>query len=449
MTSPYYERVPFKARHSPPEAASPAPEAGMLSIEELLSKKIGLEPESIGRRNIAGAVNTRMELSMVDSVDKYLHMLESDPEELEALIEDVTVSETWFFRDAESFNYLKKYADDIRSSSFERSMFKVLSVPCSTGEEPYSIAITLLEAGLLPEHFQIDAIDINPKTIETAKRAVYGKGAFRGENRDHKDKYFTCSEEGFILDPAIAGLVNFYQDNFVHPHALEGQGHYQVIYCKNLLIYLTDDARKKVFDNINRLLLPNGIIFTGHAELIPFLQYGYKAVKHSRSFACMKIESEAEETSVSHKAKRQKHLLQNHVIKTKGSKQLRFCVTAEPLPRRDSTERGIASNLQSEAETLAAIRVLADGGSLDKALSGCEQFLKKHKHNKEAYYLMGLINLALNVFDKAEAFFQKALYLDPSYYEALLHMKLLHEKKGDLAKASVVNERIKRFQEKI
>ncbi len=458
MTLPYYKGMSVNACCAAPDDAGKGgtatnysmtvravSEAGMIHIEELLSKKIGLEPESIGRKRIADIVNTRMELFRIDDVNKYLQRLKSDPAELEGLIEDVTVPETWFFRDIESFNYLKKYVRDECPAS-ERKIFRVLSVPCSTGEEPYSIAMTLLEAGLLPEDFQIDAVDINPKTIATAKRAVYGKSAFRGGNIDYRDMYFTPSEEGFVLDPAVAALVNFYRDNFTQSHALWNHGPYEAIFCKNLLIYLTDDARKKVFDNINRLLVPKGIVFNGHAELISFLQYGYKPVKHPRSFACMKMEAGNEEVSVSHKTKRQIPLLQNHALKTKGSKQSRLTLPAEPLPGSNGAKTGAAPKAQGEAEKLAAIRELADAGSLDRALSLCRQFIKKNDHNKEAYYLAGLINLALNNFDKAEGFFQKVLYLDPSHYEALLHMKLLYEKKGDLIKASAMQGRIKRSE---
>lgn len=452
MTLPYCKGMSLEACCAAPDnagqggTAGAVSEAGMIHIEDLLSKKIGLEPQSIGRKRIADVVGTRMELSLIDDVNKYLHKLKSDPAELEGLIEDVTVPETWFFRDNESFNYLKKYAHDEKVSTTEKKIFRVLSVPCSTGEEPYSIAMTLLEAGLLPVDFQIDAVDINPKTIATAKRAVYGKSAFRGGNTDYRDTYFAPSEEGFVLDPAVAALVNFYSDNFTQPHALWNHGPYQAIFCKNLLIYLTDDARKKVFDNINRLLVPKGIVFNGHAELISFLQYGYKPIKHPRSFACMKMEAVMEEVSASHTTKRQMPLSQNNALKTKGSKQSRLALPAEPLPRNKGVRTGAVPKVQGEAEKLAAIRELADAGSLDRALSLCRQFVKKNDHNKEAYYLAGLINLALNNFDKAEGFFQKVLYLDPSHYEALLHMKLLYEKKGDHLKASAMQGRIKRSE---
>jgi chemotaxis protein methyltransferase WspC len=465
MTLPYYEGTFFNASHAEPDyigqdntvsdhslTGSPDSATGMIHVEELLSKKIGLEPESLGRKRIADIVNSRMELSGIADVNKYLQRLESDPGEFEGLIEDLTVPETWFFRDIESFNYLKKYVDDIKIAASEKKALKILSVPCSTGEEPYSIAITLLEAGLLPEQFEIDAIDINPKALRKAKSAIYGKGAFRGENREYKDKYFTSSKKGFLLDPAVAGLVNFYRANFMQPHALWNHGPYRVIFCKNLLIYLNDDARKKVFDNISSLLLREGIVFTGHAELLSFLQSGFSPIKHSRSFACRKIESVADSNSFlcqelnpagrPHKDEK----LKKSFYKREDAKFTDATVDAKIHKNVPETN---LKKLKSDNElSISMVRKLADEGSLDEALILCEQFLEKHKRNKEAYYLMGLINLALNIFDKAEEFFQKTLYLDPKHYEALMHMQLLHEKKGDYARASAMKGRIKRFKEK-
>ncbi|MCX5806504.1 MAG: hypothetical protein NT010_10635 [Proteobacteria bacterium] len=464
MTLPYYEGTFFNACHAEPDdvrhgsaasnhfpAGIAAHEAGMLNAEELLSKKIGLEPESIGRKRIADIVNTRMELSRIDDVNKYLQKLETDPAEFEGLIEDLTVSETWFFRDIESYNYLKKYVDEIKSQVPEKKMLKILSIPCSTGEEPYSIAITLLETGLLPEHFEIDAIDINTKAIRKAKLALYGKGAFRGEKRDYRDKYFTYLKKEFLLDPAIAGLVNFSRDNFMEPHALWKHGPYHVIFCKNLLIYLNDDARKKVFDNINNLLLPNGIVFTGHAEIMSFLQFGFSPIKHSRSFACRKAEAGEDPSSLLYgRLNPPGYLQRDEKLKKsfyKREEAKSSNINVDTAIHKIVPEVNLKKQKSDDKLSISMIRKLADGGSLDEALSMCEQFLKKHKQNKEAYYLMGLINLALNVFDKAEAFFQKTLYLDPYHYEALMHMQLLYEKKGDRTKASAMKGRIQRSKE--
>ena len=421
-------------------------------IEKRLSETFGLDPESIGKKNIADAVNSIMRASGMHDMHHYLKMLESSPEELEQLAEQVVVPETWFFRDRESFNFLKKYAEKIQHSSYPVKTLRILSVPCSTGEEPYSIAMTLLEAGLPPERFRIDAVEISQKALGIAERAVYGKGSFRGENRDYQYRYFTRSEEGFELDRAITGLVHFYRDNFVQPDALRNHEPYQCVYCKNLLIYLTDDARKMVFANIDRLLVPEGVVFTGHAEMMSFFQYGYSPVKHSRSFACRKTDN-AEKIESGLPVQSSSAAAASAVTAAASAVTKNSAKTGHGSParrHREGTGNADGSPVRRHREeptpesVLARVRVLADRGDLREALKLCGQFLKEHSGNKEAYYLMGLINLALDSFAGAEDFFQKALYLDPFYYEALLHMSLLYEKKDDQARASIIRGRIRR-----
>lgn len=431
-------------------------------IEKYLTETGGFDPDAIGRKHIADAVNSIMRTSTVHDINHYLKMLKSDPDELEKLVEQVVVPETWFFRDRESFNFLKKHIEKTKHSSCPLKTLRILSVPCSTGEEPYSIAMALLEAGLPPERFHIDAIDISRKAIGIARRGVYGKGSFRGENKDYQDRYFTPVEGGFKLDRAITGLVHFYRDNFVQPHALRNHEPYQCIFCKNLLIYLADDARKKVFANLDRLLVPEGVVFTGHAEMMSFLRYGYNPVKHARSFACRKADNNGKIESV---------------ISIPPSSAVTANVIASPATvtpaktghgspsyrHRKDTVNGDESPAHRHREeaggrrgdpgftaatapefVLTRVRALADKGNLKEALKLCGQFLKEHSDNKEAYYLMGLINLALDSFAGAEDFFQKALYLDPCYYEVLLHMSLLYEKRDDQARASIIRERIRR-----
>lgn len=404
------------------------------NIERFLSDTFGFDPELIGRRHISDAVKVRIKMVMTTDEDKYLEILKSDSEELDRFVEQIVVPETWFFRDRESFNFLKKNIDESWRTLHSGKTLRILSVPCSTGEEPYSIAMVLLEAGLSADSFRIDAVDVSRKALKTAKKAVYGKGSFRGEKKSFQDRYFTMTKDGYELGGAVKGLVHFYHENFIKPYVLKGHEPYQIIFCKNLLIYLTDDARNKVFFNLERLLSPGGVIFTGHSEMMSFLQKGYKPFGHSRSFACRKTES----LEIMQSAASTPPLAPPGVVTS-------FTTAMQPA----ETERAGSVHPHSEQPTpesvLARVRKLADRGKLDEAMKLCGQFLEGHSDNKEAYYLMGLINLALDYFASAEDYFQKALYLDPYYYEALLHMNLLYEKRGEMSKAFIIKERMRRF----
>ncbi|MBA4416661.1 MAG: hypothetical protein C0392_01930 [Syntrophus sp. (in: bacteria)] len=445
---------------------------GYHTIEELLSGAIGLEPESIGMNTIAMDIDSLMKTSRIEDKGLYLKRLMSVPTEMERLIEKVVVPETWFFRDREAFRFLKQYVRE--SLSINRGeMLKVLSVPCSTGEEPYSIAMTLLEAGVKPEAIHIDAVDISAQAIRTAHSACYGPSSFRGEAKTYQGLYFTPSEGRMQLNPPVAGLVHFYQDNLTRPDFMaDYDGSYRIIFCKNLLIYLNPQARQRVFANLNRMLMPGGILFTGHSELTAILQWGYDPVTHRRSFACMKpeglllrkienvtpapviIDSHAGESTAgsSYLQAKKNRASSSKLLQAEGATQASFRAFPSELLRAEGVAP-TASPVEGATQApliespLITIRRLADIGSLDEALNLCECYLKENSVHKEAYYLMGLINHALNRIERAETFFSKALYLDPSYYEALLHMSLLYDQREETAKAAVFKERIKRLQE--
>ena len=105
-------------------------------------------------------------------------------DEQQALIEAVIVPETWFFRYPESFATLAKLASKRLAAINNMRALRILSLPCSTGEEPYSIAMALLDAGLKPHQFKVDGMDVSPLSVEKARRALYGKNSFRGQDID-------------------------------------------------------------------------------------------------------------------------------------------------------------------------------------------------------------------------------------------------------------------------
>ena len=148
-------------------------------IESLLKDKIGWSASILGSKEISRAVEKRMIAGNFPDLQTYLQQLQISPQEIDALIELLIVPETWFFRDWEPFVFLEHY---IRSEWLLKQSYRslrVLSVPCSSGEEPYSIAMSLLNSGLMSNQFQIDAVDISKISLNRAREAVYSQNSFR------------------------------------------------------------------------------------------------------------------------------------------------------------------------------------------------------------------------------------------------------------------------------
>ncbi len=149
-------------------------------IEELLGRRIGLDPAVMGPHLILRAARRRMaELGVHELRDYAARVVDSEVEQ-QALIEEVIVPESWFFRDERPFRWL---ADHVRAGWIAapwRPPLRALSLPCAGGQEPYSIAITLRDAGLPARRFGIDAVDVSARMLEIARRGVYSANAFRG-----------------------------------------------------------------------------------------------------------------------------------------------------------------------------------------------------------------------------------------------------------------------------
>jgi chemotaxis protein methyltransferase WspC len=137
----------------PPDVSS----SDLEPIVALLRAKIGLEPGSVGAAWLASRVRARMEVTKVDSVARYSELASTSPDELAELAEEVVIPETWFFRDETPFQLFARYVVSEWLPLHGGRPLRVLSVPCASGEEPYSIAIVLLDAGLRPDQLRIDA----------------------------------------------------------------------------------------------------------------------------------------------------------------------------------------------------------------------------------------------------------------------------------------------------
>ena len=149
-------------------------------IEELLTGCIGLDPKTVGTTLIPRAVKLRMDDLGVSDVNDYVRLLGRSEAELLALIEEVVIPESWFFRDDAPFHFLM---DHVRSEWLlnpARATLRVVSIPCAGGEEPYSIVIALGEVGLAPARFQVDAVDISKRRIDLASRVSFRAMPFGG-----------------------------------------------------------------------------------------------------------------------------------------------------------------------------------------------------------------------------------------------------------------------------
>jgi len=402
-----------------------------IEIEGLLAERIGLDTGSVGSGLIQQAIQARLSVLGLAEPGPYLRILRNSDEELAELVEEVVIPESWFFRDKHPFQRLEKYARENWGPSGPMTPLKALSIPCAAGEEAYSIAITLLEAGLLPDGIQVDAGDISERQLTRARRGVYRANAFRGEGPRHRLAYFRELAQSWEIDPRVRRLVRFFRANLLADEQWAGQKTYDVIFCRNLLIYLTKPARQRVVATLDRLLNPGGILFVGHAEMIADLQPHFLPDEDWGSFAYRRGAAGSAEREA----------------RASGPKAERFRETPlrfSPEHQKSGLPRAPDSAPTSPEEILDEARRLADQRQYAEAVRLCDQLVRNQVPSASVYSLLGMISLATGESDKAEAYLMKAVYLDDADVEALLALGLICQGRGDADAAARYRRRAER-----
>lgn len=193
-----------------------------------------------------------------------LHLrLASDPPLLEALINTLTVNETYFFREMPQIHFLCE-----RFSTLKRP-FRILCAPGSTGEEPYTLAISLLENGIPPEYIEIVSIDINSETVIKALEGCYTHRSLHKCSEPVRLRYFEKSDERYYrIKSKIKSLVSFYQMN-IFDDALFSLGRFDAVFSRNMLIYFDLEISQKAISRLSRLAADQEtLFFFGHADII-------------------------------------------------------------------------------------------------------------------------------------------------------------------------------------
>ena len=414
-------------------------------FEELLKQSMGLDAASIGSSAITHAVQARMAACELRDSPAYLELVRASSNELQALIEAVVVPETWFFRDREAFAALARIATEEWLRTHTPGVMRLLSLPCSSGEEPYSMAMALLDTGFPASLFHIDAVDISTQALTHAKRAIYGKNSFRGEPLDFRDRYFEATAHGHRLNDTVRQQVSFHHANLFSPNFLPGTEIYDFIFCRNLLIYFDRATQDSAVRVLQRLLNAQGVLFVGPSETGLLLSHDFASAKVPLAFAFRKTDATARAAAPA---------------STRPARPVtRPPVAPPPIAKKTSPPphlQNATSNVSSRPGTPPAkpdegmekVAALADQGRLAEAEKACAEHLRSHGPSTQAFYLLGLIRDANGNLPEAAQYYRKALYLDPNHLECLTQLALLLEKQGDDRGAQVLRNRVSRVEPK-
>lgn len=427
--------------------------AGIIEhIAAMLKQHMGLDVAAVGSALIERGVRERMTALGQQDIHGYLHTLQAGIGELQELIELVVVPETWFFRDREAILAVARLAREkiVRSPL---SNVRILSLPCSTGEEPYSIAMALIDAGVPAAQFRIDGIDICKRSLSIARRGIYGRNSFRGKLLDYRERHFTAHEATTsAMSEEVRRQVGFSHGNMLAADFLQHEAPYDFIFCRNVLIYFDRDIQAQAVKVLERLLSPDGCIFVGPAEAGLMLRPHVESIGVPLTFGFRRRTASAGNAKP-HPVPTRASTAQTAVwlpppappgVRNKPVTALRNGSPASIDKAPEKMQGKIHGKAQEEL--LLRARACADRGELAEAGTLCEQHLRAAGPNAGAYYLQGLISDARHDTGAALQLYRKAIYLQPDHREALLHLASLLAAQGDAAGARRLQQRAERAQ---
>ena len=256
-------------------------------IRDIIKDYCGLYFDDSSRYLIEKRLSRRIRGHHLRDFRDYYRFIRYDKkadDELAAIMDVLTVNETYFFRE---MNQLKASGDEILDELHQLNRgtrrLRVWSAGCSTGEEPYTIAMLVHEKGLFNGwDVEIYGSDINQRVLQTARRGVYRTNSFRATEPYFLKKYFTEEDSSYQISDAVKRHVNFSYLNLLDPFKSRFLGAMDVIFCRNVLIYFDTPSRRRVIENFYERLVEGGYLLLGHAESLIKISTAFtlKHLKH-------------------------------------------------------------------------------------------------------------------------------------------------------------------------
>ncbi len=452
----------------------------------ILQKASGLTLRSTGNPAVSNFIEERMRVLGLAQPEEYQQKLEADAEERQRLVEAAAVPETWFNRDAIAFETLAKLAKDRLLKN--PAPLRILCLPCSTGEEAYSIVLALTNVGLTPEQYVLDAVDISGAALTAAQNAEYKAAAFRKTSEEFRQKHFTAvNEDTWKLTAEWKNQVHFKQGNLLQLDTVASGEPYDFIFNRNLLIYFARPDQAKALGHLRQLLKPDGIIFVAAGEGGIFLANGFRTLRIPHAFAfrqapprqerpkpqaqpaaegqsseakpeaASKAEAGGETASTSEGEAAAKPMEGEGATPAPKPKQEARPPRPKPekpapkqqqqpqVPKEPSAPRRSAS-AEDTVSVMEDIKDYAETGELAEAETKLRGLLAGGSSDPDAHYLMGLLQDAQGDAVKAAATYRRVIQLDGNHVEAMKQLLALAELQGDKAEIERLQQSLTRAQ---
>ncbi len=251
----------------------PLPEDVFRLLRDFIHDYCGIFFDDGSKFLLERRLNRRLEQHQLKSFEEYYHFLRYDrkrEEEIVVLVDNLTTNETYFFREVAQLKaFSEEILPELRSRNAGKKSLRIWSAGCSTGEEPHTIAMLLLESGNWWRDWQVEIMgsDISQRVLHTARKGLYKKGSHRATPPDMLQKYFVEEGKGdYRIIDAVRQLVSFSYVNLLDPYKTSLIRDLDIIFCRNVIIYFDRNSKKKVIEIFHDKLQEGGYLLLGHSE---------------------------------------------------------------------------------------------------------------------------------------------------------------------------------------
>lgn len=409
-------------------------------FQNFLVKESGLYFTEDKVNLLSDYISERLKKRGLSSYKDYYNLLRSPLEgnlELNILFRSLTVSETYFFRNPAQFDALRNFIlpEIIKEKGASCRRIRIWSAGCSTGEEPYSIAICLLETALFSEGWEIYLLgtDIDNEVLNKAREGVYNSRALRNLPEVYIYKYFIKKKDRFILKEEVKRVVEFAYHNLAKdPFILCSQADLDIIFCRNVTIYFDLDTTKRVIDGFYNSLASGRYLFLGEAETLWQISDQFQAIDFPHTFIYRK-----EKIPLRKAIERFFIVVPDFdfaVTKAKIQEEVVCKVSDEEEIKPIESLYQEAANLFKEKRYDAALAIfdkiiakkpdyllahfmkanlLANEAKYEEAISELKKIISMDNLFGEAHYLLGVVFYKKGEFKEAIKEFRRVAYINP------------------------------------
>lgn len=246
-------------------------------IRDLVYKQVGITLGPQKEELVKSRIGKRMRNLRIAKYDDYYNYLTANSEEMTEFLDAISTNTTHFFRESHHFDVLNDFLESAARKGQRR--FRIWSAASSSGEEPYSIAVTALEAlsGIRDVDLRILATDISTQMLRKCVEGVYPEKQFMDMPKPFLLKYFTKQGDSYRANDILRRPISFNRINLsIHPFPMKGP--FDIVFCRNVMIYFDSQVRAELLMDIHRLLSPEGLLMVGHAESLTSLQLPYRSI---------------------------------------------------------------------------------------------------------------------------------------------------------------------------